>query len=609
MLPTRPRTQSHHAGAACSRGQRSRWESENNLCGQECGVLLGGFMAASLLVSSHAQDTAPQVDSSLFGQEMASESSGFGLDPIGDDGAGYSGTTAEELTEASEESLKKRMLPEALLLKVALGAIYDDNLFLDETDKAEDTVMQARLGVVVRPPDPGNATFSFNYEGVGFYYLENDDFNDFNHELGVSAGLALPKTQLGFSANYQRVSAGDQSGLRRLNSTSTPLNTDSSTADTAGAANQQSQNADREAGSFSVRDVIAASLSASRSLAPKTSLTSSLNYSGTLYQDDTFQDSQDYSARLGLSYEFSGKTTLGLAGTYGKLDNGLNSSQTYQNILLTASYNASGKLVFRGEAGVEFRQYGRREPIEVVTVTIPAPAPMVAPVKAPVVEATQPPAVTPTLPSGNTSLVAPSSAADPSSVSPDPTVTSPVASEPVAPGPAAESNAAETSGTAPATSPAPVIDYTTAELPEEEDSQRFVFNLQAAYQVRVRTSLRLGASKGTGGAATLGSPSVQRTTFSLGMDQGIGRRVALILEGGYQLEDYGSTAVPTNVTTGQDQSLDSKQFYMFGRATLNYMPRPNTSFGVFYEFRSNDGGDTGLTYQANRIGVQAAISF
>ena len=138
-------------------------------------------MAATLLVSSHAQDTAPQVDSSLFGQEMASESSGFGLDPIGDDGAGYSGTTAEELTEASEESLKKRMLPEALLLKVALGAIYDDNLFLDETDKAEDIVMQARFGLVVRPPDPGNATFSFNYEGVGFYYLENDDFNDFNH--------------------------------------------------------------------------------------------------------------------------------------------------------------------------------------------------------------------------------------------------------------------------------------------------------------------------------------------------------------------------------------------------------------------------------------------
>ncbi|MDB6069071.1 MAG: hypothetical protein JWL81_242, partial [Verrucomicrobiales bacterium] len=30
---------------------------------------------------------------------------------------------------------------------------------------------------------------------------------------------------------------------------------------------------------------------------------------------------------------------------------------------------------------------------------------------------------------------------------------------------------------------------------------------------------------------------------------------------------------------------------------------------VFYELRNNDSGGSGLTYEANRVGVQCAINF
>ena len=607
MLIRRHRTLAFAHRVGCARVIRARLEMSSSLRRPWCALGVAGLITLGFPAVSRSEDIPEAVDSSLFGEGMLTESLGSGLEPIGDDAAGYSGTAAEELTEASQKELKKKFIPEALLLKVALGGIYDDNLFLEETDKAEDLVLQARLGLAYRQLESGNSSFSFSYEAVGFMYQEYDEFNDINHEFGVTGSLTLPKTQLGFSANYQRVSAGEQSGLRRLSANPTSLDTNSLVTDTAGAANQQSQNADRESGSFSVRDVIAASLSASRPLASKTNFTAALGYSGTIYQDDTFQDSQDYNARLGLNYEFSGKTTLGLAGTYGKLDNGLNSTQTYQNILVTASYNASGKLAFRGEAGLEFRQFGSREPIEVQTVSVPAPAPVVVPVVepakvAPPADPVPPPAV----------VVQPSMTSAAADLPPgpaDPPVTPPVTPATVTPAPAAEAIPVETVVAAPVTDPAPVIDYTTTELPEEEDSTRFVFNLQAVYQIRVRTALRMSASKGTGGAATLGSSSVQRTTVSLGLDQGIGRRFALGVEGGYQLEDYGSsTIVPASPTT-KDSTVDLNQAYLFGRATLNYMPRPNTSIGIFYEFRRNDGGATGQTYEANRIGVQAAISF
>jgi hypothetical protein len=39
------------------------------------------------------------------------------------------------------------------------------------------------------------------------------------------------------------------------------------------------------------------------------------------------------------------------------------------------------------------------------------------------------------------------------------------------------------------------------------------------------------------------------------------------------------------------------------------MPTARITLGVFYEYRQNDSGGSGLTYEANRYGIQAAVSF
>jgi len=257
---------------------------------------------------------------------------------------------------------------------------------------------------------------------------------------------------------------------------------------------------------------------------------------------------------------------LGMAAVYGQLKNGTNATQTNQQLLLTASYKATGKLSFNGDAGVEFRQYGRR--VVQQQVIIPAE-----------------PLILPTVPPASTKLAAAASPGDSTAMA---------SAAPTAPAAeVAPPQEASRSGTG---APAPANDYTTVqEELQEEDTTRFVFNLQAGYQVGIRTALRLGASRNTEGSAIAGGTSIERTTVSLGLNQGIGRRFAVGLSGGYEQSLYGST--------------DVSQTYWFGRATLNFQPTPTSSIGLFYEHRDNDSGGNGLTYEGNRIGLQCSLSF
>ena len=438
----------------------------------------------------------------------------FALEPIAEGAAALPGEAAVEIEGASQAELRK-VIPEAFLFRVATGGVYDSNIYQAEFEAEDDLILQAQLGVTMQSEAGGNSGFSFDYNATGFMFLDHSDLDAINHVVGLTGRLSLPQTQLGISANYQKISAGDQALLTRAVA-------GASNPDPAAAtANQRSQEADREAGQFSGRDILALSVTGSRDLAPKTVMNTAVNYAGTFYEEETYQSSGDVSGRIGLGYKVTGKSTLGFAGVLGHLDNEDNPSQNYQNGLMTASYDATGKLVFSGDAGLEWRQYD-----------------------------------------------------DPGN------------------GPA-DSN------------------------PGASDTNRFVFGLRGAYQFRPRTALRLAASRNTDGSALLGQ-SIDRTTLALGMDQQMGRRFALGLSAGYELPEYYSTGEAGSnpsgsATPGADRSgdsdPDSSGSYWYGRATLNYVPTVRTSIGLFYEYRNEEAGAGGFTYEANRLGVQCAVSF
>jgi hypothetical protein len=449
-------------------------------------------------------DASASADASAAGAEA--DSTALSIEPIAGGDAAPDAEGSAAYAEASGEELRK-VIPQAFLFRVATGAMVDDNIFQTEFDTEDDLMLQATLGLTFAPQTEGNATFSFDYGATGFTYLDHSDLNAINHALSLTGGLKLPKTTLGVSGNYQRSEGGEPGSLQLSSS-----GADNVLSDTSSTTDQRARDADREAGQFSPRDVMAASLTAQRELATKTHLDTALSYSGTLYDDEEFQSTSDLSGRLGLSYDVTSKTSLGVAGVYGLLDNGDNPTQTYQNLLLTSGYTATGKLVFRGQAGVDFRQYDAVE-----------------------------------------------------------------------------------AGAVPQA--------------DQDDTTRFVFNIGAAYQLRERTSLQLGASRSTDGSAIAGTPSIQRTSATLSLNQGIGQRLAFSMAGGYDLSDYGSET-DGNQLAEEGTPLDERQDNnWFTRASLNMMPTSRITLGVFYEYRQNDSGGSGMTYEANRYGINAAVSF
>jgi len=544
-----------------------------------------GLLAAFSLGSSSQAQTQESIsieNASATGEAVPVEDSATSLEPISGDDAALDSNGATEVAGFSEE-VQKRFLPEALAIRLAIGGIYDDNIFQTRVREESDVVLQGQIGILLRTPKEAKSQLALNYDATSFWYLDHPRLDAVNHAVSLNGTMELGRTQLVMSGNYQRVAGGEQALLQRSVSSSA-----SSNDTTSGVANQNSSIADREVGQYSVRDIVAGSLSISRELGAKTRINSGVNFSGTYYEDEAFQDSQDLSARLGLSYQITGKTALGLAAVYGQLKNDRNATQTYQKLLLTTGYNATGKLTFNGEAGVEFRQYGRR--VVQQQVIIPAETPTLP--TAPVAKPGPAPAASPAAPAASPGTPP---GASPGSASIAMASADPSAPEPAS-APAAEDAPPEEAFQSGTGSPTPANDYTTVrEEFQEEDTTRFVFNLQAGYQIGIRTALRLGASRSTEGSAIAGGTSIERTTVSLGLDQGLGRRFAVGLSGGYEQSLYGST--------------DVSQTYWFGRATLNFQPTPTSSIGLFYEHRDNDAGENGLTYEGNRIGVQCSLAF
>lgn len=334
-------------------------------------VLLLPAAIAQLAGQAQAQtaqtaDPALQIQVNAVESANASDTSGQGermqdsleVSPIQGDAAAMDASAAAEVALNSEEDL--RAIPEAWLIRLAAGATYNDNIFQTESAEESDLILQYGLGATLQSTKGGNTAFAFNYDATAFNYLDHPEVDGLNHSVGLQLGLSLPKTTLGLSASYNRVESGDQLPRRPFHVTDSNLPED----EAANAADQRVSQGNREAGLFNTRDIITAALTASHSLAPKTHLVSSLGYASNLYEDEQYQSTRNVTGQLGLTYQFTGKTTLGLAGSAGYQDNDGNGTQVYQSALLTATCNASGKLTFKGAAGIEFRQYGEPDPAE-----------------------------------------------------------------------------------------------------------------------------------------------------------------------------------------------------------------------------------------------------
>ena len=488
------------------------------------------------------------------------------VEPMPQDEAALGGEAYEQVETASQEELSGlgSLIPRFLHFNIAFGAAYDDNIFQSNLDPVGTTILQAQFSTGLPLLTLGKNKLVASYSALGAWYPDYPELNGVEQAFGLGADggqsfqFTLGKNTITLSANYSRPTGSPQGSLGQSSNGSFNPNTSFNSN-----AIQNPDAAQREVGQYVGRTLLSSGINISRPLTEQASANTGVVYSALLYDDPEYQSTQDLAAQLALQYQITGKTALGLRGSYGTVSNELNADQVYQNISFTAAYQATGKLTFAASAGVDFRQYGELEPLPATAVPEPVPAP--APVPAPV--------------------------ATPAPV--DPLAPLPAPAPPVV--------------AAPVAAPAPVNDYTAPAL-QQEDTPNFVFNLQANYQIRLRTSLSLAANRGITGSSLQGSSAVLRTSLNAGLNQRIGQRWGLSFTGGYEFSE--STLLQSANNTSAAYLTESEPMkYWLARTNLSYQLSANASLGLFYEHRKNDGGSSGLTFSGNRFGISASLAF
>lgn len=264
---------------------------------------------------------------------------GVAIEPVEGGEAALTGEGASEvasITEAAEPAVAR-----TLRLHTSVGAIYDDNIYQTADEAEGDTLFLLGAGLTWTPRLTEQNSFTLGYTATAFQYLDNTEAGgDVNHEARIETKTLWGETTVSGSFGYRHLAGTDVTYVGG-SGPSVPL---TSSPEDRGLSPQQT------------RDLVSLEAGLSRPVAGKTSLTAGVRYSASLYEDD-LPSTDDLSGRVGVGYLAGARTTVGVSGVVGRTggDEGA-LEETYEQALLTASYDATEKLDFSASGGADFRQ-------------------------------------------------------------------------------------------------------------------------------------------------------------------------------------------------------------------------------------------------------------
>ncbi|MBP7950086.1 MAG: outer membrane beta-barrel protein [Verrucomicrobiales bacterium] len=575
--------------------------STNRLLRLVPGSLLGFLWAGTGAAQEAVEPALPMMLEDISGQagDLLPDGSMFLKDGSVDLAVPeeMSSEVPQEAMKAMEQELSKsRFLPKSLRLEFGLGAMFDDNLYgtpdhvsrpkrvvepasattatvtsgqlspaqkqaqaaaqkaaetaakeaekmAEAEDRAYEALRNKQSDVALQAigslswllGEGSENSLALHYRATAFFYLDHSDLNGVNHDASLTAAHAFSRLHSSFTGTFGHIATA---------------------MDPASAGDNRARQQED-------RDILNLTASLAYELGGRTHLTSGLSYRSETYE--TLNSSTDYQARLGATYAFSGRTTLGFSWAVGQLDAETNANQTYQQALMTVNYEATGRLSLSGEFGLDFRQYDQAQAPE-------DRRPQVGP---------EP--VAPVAPTPNQG-------------------TTPQDQQALETAYRAQQQAYQAQLAAYRKQQAEVA--ATADQRDVTDSEtNFVFSLNARYLMRERTALTLRASKFMVGSASVYGSSSDRTTVQLGVDQRIGDRWNLSLMAGY---DYNADQ---STVSGLAQQVDQSQSLWYGRVGLGFAPSATTSVSLYYEYRRNEGETDVLNYTSNRCGIQFGVAF
>jgi hypothetical protein len=228
-----------------------------------------------------------------------------------------------------------------LHLRLETGVTYDDNIFIQPTNKQSDvyfgitpiiaagwgnfqadpttvTGEASRFPQVAAREDFGNS-FLFRYAPNATFFTHHSDQNAVNHDVMLGGRWAQSKLTLDMAGRFQTLSAPDIDVGNRINS-----------------------------------QVTTGFLNANYQMTEKTSLDARFALEHDSYQGGL--DSTDASVTALLNYQLRPKTTIGVGGGFGYTTVEDGENQHYEQGLVHWRYLPTGKISLDGTVGVEVRQ-------------------------------------------------------------------------------------------------------------------------------------------------------------------------------------------------------------------------------------------------------------
>jgi len=222
--------------------------------------------------------------------------------------------------------------------RLTIRGVYDDNIFLTETNRVDDYYIAIEPGLTLGFGDIVARQENYirlDYAPSIFLFADHSESNAVQHLIRLEGQHRFSRLTLTFSQDVQLL---DGTNLTSTTSSGTPvLNLD--------------------AGGTTAIDIYTSMLNFSYDLSGKTFLSGGLHFNVWDYKNNLISSSE-FSGNLFINYNYSPKLVIGIGGTGGH--NWVDSpsvDQTFEQVNVRFTYQLTGKISLNASAGVEFRQF------------------------------------------------------------------------------------------------------------------------------------------------------------------------------------------------------------------------------------------------------------
>jgi hypothetical protein len=224
-------------------------------------------------------------------------------------------------------------------LRLAVRTVYDDNINLSHDNRISDFYTTIEPSVMIGFGDTDDRIENYirlDYMPAVFFFADHSENNSVQHVARLDGQYRINRLTLNLSQMVQIMDGVDVQ-----------------TQNSAGSLDQQ---VNLDVAGRTRFNVYTTHLNAAYYLTGKTFLSSGADYTGTHYS--SLISSEIFSGNFFLNYNYSPKVVVGLGGTGGvdRVD-APNPDQTFEQINVRFSYQATGKIDFAASGGVEFRHF------------------------------------------------------------------------------------------------------------------------------------------------------------------------------------------------------------------------------------------------------------